>query len=113
LIKIKQSLSARVTLTTSTASGSRETEQRGPIMGRTETFGNFASVSAVALAAGTLAVASVIALAATLAASRPAEARPAFASQTGKTCTACHTAPPQLNTYGKAFKAAGNKEPKK
>ena len=83
-------------------------------MGRTKTFGNLASASAVALAAGTLAVASVIAVVTNVAASRPAEARPAFASQTGKPCTACHTAaPPTLNSYGKAFKAAGNKEPKK
>ena len=79
----------------------------------TKTFGNFVSAGAFALAGGSLALAGAMALAATLAASRPAEARPAFASQTGKPCTACHTAPPQLNTYGKAFKAAGNKEPKK
>jgi hypothetical protein len=80
----------------------------------TKTFGNFASAGAFALAGGSLALAGAMALAVTIAASRPADARPAFASQTGKPCTACHTAaPPTLNSYGKAFKAAGNKEPKK
>jgi hypothetical protein len=43
----------------------------------------------------------------------PAQARPAFAQQTGFTCNRCHTTPPQLTSYGKAFKAAGNQVPKK
>ncbi len=38
-----------------------------------------------------------------------AQASAAFASQTGKACNYCHTAPPALNANGKKFKAKGNK----
>lgn len=38
-----------------------------------------------------------------------AEATPAYTQQTGKACTFCHTAPPNLNSAGKKFKANGNK----
>lgn len=82
-------------------------------MAEQNTSGRFTSLGALALAGGSLAAASAIALAASIAASRPVAANPTFASRTGKPCTACHTSPPQLNSYGKAFKAAGNKEPKK
>jgi hypothetical protein len=44
--------------------------------------------------------------------SRPANATPAFATQTGKACSQCHESPTgggALTPYGKAFKANGNK----
>ena len=44
-------------------------------------------------------VAAVLSMAAT-----PAHAVPSFARQTGLPCTACHTAYPQLNAYGRRFK---------
>jgi hypothetical protein len=39
--------------------------------------------------------------------SSPAEAVPSFARQTGLSCTACHTAFPQLNSFGRDFKLRG------
>lgn len=44
--------------------------------------------------------------------SRPANATPAFATQTGKACTQCHenaAGGGKLTPYGQAFKANGNK----
>jgi hypothetical protein len=40
-----------------------------------------------------------------------AEAIPAFARQTGVTCSGCHTAFPQLNAFGRQFKEAGYRIP--
>jgi hypothetical protein len=41
---------------------------------------------------------------------REAAANPAMAQKTGQPCGKCHTAkPPELNAYGKGFKARGNK----
>ena len=37
----------------------------------------------------------------------PAEAVPAFATQTGQACSACHTQFPELTPYGRWFKASG------
>jgi hypothetical protein len=66
------------------------------------------------LCAGCAALIAVILMgAAAIFAPAPAQARPAFAQQTGFTCNRCHTTPPQLTSYGKAFKAAGNQVPKK
>jgi hypothetical protein len=42
--------------------------------------------------------------------SSPAEALPSFARQTGLWCTACHTAYPQLNAFGREFKLSGYTE---
>ena len=39
--------------------------------------------------------------------SPPARAIPAFARQMGVECTACHTAYPQLNAFGREFKLTG------
>jgi len=39
-----------------------------------------------------------------VATSQQSSATPAFAQKTGKPCTACHTAPPALNDYGKKYK---------
>ncbi len=46
--------------------------------------------------------------------SQPARATAQFATQTGKSCTACHTSPEggaSLTPYGEKFKANGNKLP--
>lgn len=59
-----------------------------------------------------LVAAVVMAVAATTVTPNVVEARAAFTQQTGFACTKCHTAPPALTSYGKAFKAAGNKPPK-
>jgi len=69
----------------------------------------------LALLAGSSGVAAavVMAMAATAVAPTAVEARPAFAQQTGLACAKCHTAPPALTSYGRAFKAAGNQVPKK
>jgi hypothetical protein len=40
----------------------------------------------------------------------PAQAIPAFARQMGVQCTACHTAYPQLNAFGREFKLTGYTE---
>lgn len=40
---------------------------------------------------------------------KKAEANPTYAAQTGKACTFCHTAPPNLNATGKKFQANGHK----
>jgi hypothetical protein len=73
------------------------------------------SVLRIMLLAGSASVvgATLMAVAATAVAPRSAEARAAFSQQTGFACTKCHTAPPALSGYGKAFKAAGNQVPKK
>ena len=60
-----------------------------------------------------IAAAVVMAMAATAVSPTVVEARPAFAQQTRFACTKCHTAPPALTSYGKAFTAAGNQVPKK
>ncbi len=49
-------------------------------------------------ALGTLAIMMVIS---------PARALPSFARQTGMSCSACHTAFPELTTYGRNFKLNG------
>ncbi len=49
-------------------------------------------------------VGGVAASAALLAASRPAEAIPSFAAQTGLPCAACHIGFPQLTPFGRLFK---------
>ena len=38
---------------------------------------------------------------------RGAEAVPSFARQTGMSCSACHTAFPELKPFGRAFKMGG------
>ena len=46
--------------------------------------------------------------------SRPAEATPQYASETGKACGQCHesaTGGGKLTSFGEAFKAKGNKLP--
>jgi hypothetical protein len=46
--------------------------------------------------------------------SRPANATPAFATQTGKACGECHESKAgggKLTPFGEAFKANGNKLP--
>jgi len=46
--------------------------------------------------------------------SRPAQATPKFATDTGKACAECHVAPAgggKLTSFGEAFKANGNKLP--
>jgi hypothetical protein len=46
--------------------------------------------------------------------SRPAEATPKFAADTGKACGECHVSPAgggKLTAFGEAFKANGNKLP--
>jgi hypothetical protein len=46
--------------------------------------------------------------------SRPAEATPKFATDTGKACGECHVNPAgggKLTSFGEAFKANGNKLP--
>ena len=53
-----------------------------------------AATAAVLFVAGTMLVAT----------SQQSSATPAFAQKTGKPCTACHTAPPALNDYGKKYK---------
>src|SRR5664279_813295 len=42
-----------------------------------------------------------------VAAVNPAAAIPSFARQTGQTCSACHTAFPQLTPFGRRFKLGG------
>jgi mono/diheme cytochrome c family protein len=52
----------------------------------------------------------------TIAAPKSADALPAYASQTGKACGACHTNPAgggPRNAYGEAFAANGHKLPGK
>ena len=62
------------------------------------------------LFAGTAAVAAAALFATAMTfAPQPAAAGPAFAQQTGKPCTFCHSQAPALNEQGKAFKAKGNK----
>ena len=65
---------------------------------------------AAGLAAAVLVIGTVI-----VAAPKPAQATPAFASQTGLSCGRCHTSPSgsALNSFGKAFQANGNKVPKR
>ncbi len=58
--------------------------------------------------AGTAMAMFVIAGTVTLA-PKKAAANPNYASQTGKPCTFCHTAPPNLNANGKQFQANGHK----
>ncbi|MEO8006245.1 MAG: hypothetical protein ABI771_15125 [Betaproteobacteria bacterium] len=56
----------------------------------------------------------LIAGAAGLIVSRPAEATPQFASETGKACGQCHdnaAGGGKLTSFGQAFKANGNKLP--
>lgn len=50
---------------------------------------------------------AVLALLVILASRDPAFALPSFARQTGMSCTACHTAFPELTTYGRNFKLNG------
>jgi len=59
--------------------------------------------------AGLVGVASIIAGAVLLATQRSAQAVPAFATQTGQACTACHVGAygPQLTPLGRAFKING------
>jgi hypothetical protein len=64
----------------------------------------FRKIKSVAL--GGAAVSALIALA--LIVSTPkAGATPAFARQTGKNCSFCHSGPPRLNDTGAAFKNNG------
>ena len=68
---------------------------------------------ALVLACGTAAV-ILIAATTSLIASRPANATPTFATQTGKACGECHvsaTGGGKLTPFGEAFKANGNKLP--
>lgn len=58
--------------------------------------------------AGWLTTASI--LISLLLTSTPAAAIPAFARQMGVECTACHTAYPQLNAFGREFKLTGYTE---
>ncbi len=53
---------------------------------------------------GTMA-ASLLALLGLLALAQPAQAVPSFARQTGMACEACHTVYPELNHFGRIFKA--------
>ncbi len=69
---------------------------------------SFALVSIATAAAGA-AVVVLIAGAFTVLGSRQAAATMKFTQDTGKPCTFCHTAPPELNDEGKKFKANGNK----
>jgi len=52
-------------------------------------------------------LATVAILAPLLIVARPARAIPSFARQMGVHCTACHTAYPQLNAFGREFKLSG------
>jgi len=52
-------------------------------------------------------LAMVSTLASLVVVSTPAQAIPAFARQMGVECTACHTAYPQLNAFGREFKLNG------
>jgi hypothetical protein len=65
------------------------------------------SKTLVKVAAGT-AIAALVAGTMVLA-PKKAEANPGYASATGKPCTFCHTAPPNLNANGKKFQANGHK----
>jgi hypothetical protein len=56
---------------------------------------------------GLVAATIVIALAAIVAAMRPAQALPSFAQQTGQPCGTCHTDIPGLTPYGRLFKIKG------
>ena len=49
----------------------------------------------------------LVGLAGALAVSRPAQAIPAFAAQTGLACDACHIGFPQLTPFGRMFKLEG------
>jgi hypothetical protein len=49
----------------------------------------------------------LVAAAAWIGLSAPAEAVPVFARQTGHNCQACHTSPPELTAYGREFKLNG------
>jgi hypothetical protein len=65
---------------------------------------------------GVLGTAAVILIlgAAPFVVSRPAEATPQFATQTGKACGDCHESASgggKLTSYGEAFKANGHKLP--
>jgi hypothetical protein len=60
------------------------------------------SVFATALIAAVFAVAGA----------RPAEAVPIFAERYGFSCAQCHTAVPDLNAFGNAFRKAGYRLPK-
>ena len=42
-----------------------------------------------------------------LAGTHPVQALPTFARQTGMSCTACHTAFPELTSFGRDFKMTG------
>lgn len=69
---------------------------------------------ALALVYGT-AAAMLIAGAASLVVSQPANAKPEFAASTGKPCATCHANPAgggKLKAFGEKFKANGNKLPK-
>jgi acetaldehyde dehydrogenase (acetylating) len=66
------------------------------------------------VACGT-ATAIIIAGAISLLTAQPVAATPQFATQTGKSCTDCHTSPEggaSLTPFGEKFKANGNKLPK-
>ena len=70
------------------------------------------TVVRTAMIAGAAGLASALLLAAATLVMSPREAvaNPTFAQQTGQPCGKCHTAkPPELNSYGKSFKARGNK----
>lgn len=56
---------------------------------------------------GALAGTVMVALVVIIAASRPAQALPSFARQTGQPCGACHTDFPGLTPYGRRFKIMG------
>lgn len=52
---------------------------------------------------------AVIVVVAGLATTQQASASMKFTQETGKPCTFCHVAPPELNDQGKKFKANGFK----
>ena len=59
-----------------------------------------------------LVAATVLAAVVALACGRPAYAVPIFAERYGFSCTQCHTAVPDLNAFGNAFRKAGFRLPK-
>jgi hypothetical protein len=52
-------------------------------------------------------VAALLIFSAVMFSSQKANANPALAQKTGKSCSACHTTPPALNGAGKNYKNTG------
>ncbi len=80
-------------------------------MGPVEASRNF-KITAVMISAGTLGLAAAVIVAALTIAPKPAEALPAYASQTGKACGYCHVNPAgggKLTAAGAKFQKNGHK----